>query len=55
MNGRPALAITSEKFMHISTYITHTPEDTPALVDASKLVEIALSLRSLLVSLDRAN
>jgi aminopeptidase YwaD len=52
MNQRPALAITSENFMHLSTYITHTAKDIPALVDTSKLVEIALALRNLLVSLD---
>ena len=53
MNQRPTLAITSEKFMHLSTYITHTPKDAPALVDASKLVEIAVAMRNLLVSLDQ--
>jgi aminopeptidase YwaD len=52
MNQRPALAITSEKFMHLSTYITHTAKDAPSLVDASKLVETASALRNLLVSLD---
>jgi aminopeptidase YwaD len=52
MNQRPALAITSEKFMHLSTYITHTPQDAPSLVDVSKIVEIAVVLRNLLVSLD---
>jgi len=53
MNQRPALAITSEKFMHLSTYITHTAKDAPTLVDTSKLVEIAAALRNLLVALDR--
>jgi len=53
MNQRPALAITSQKFMHLSTYITHTAKDAPSLVDASKLVEIAIALRNLLVSLDQ--
>ena len=53
MNQRPALAITSEKFMHLSTYITHTDKDAPTLVDTSKLTETALALRNLLVSLDQ--
>jgi aminopeptidase YwaD len=53
MNQRPALAITSEKFMHLSTYITHTAKDAPALVDTSKLVDIAQGLRSLLIDLDQ--
>jgi len=52
MNQRSALAITSEKFMHLSTCITHTAKDAPSLVEASKLVEIATALRNLLVSLD---
>ena len=53
MNNRPALAITSEKFMHLSTYITHTEKDIPGLVDTSRLAEIALALRNLLLGLDR--
>jgi len=53
MNQRPALAITSEKFMHLSTYITHTSKDAPTLVDKSKLTETSLALRNLLVSLDQ--
>ncbi len=53
MNQRPTLAITSEKFMHLTTYITHTAKDAPPLVDVSKLVEIASALRKLLVSLDQ--
>ena len=53
MNQRPALAITSEKFMHLSTYITHTSKDAPTLVDTSKLTETTLALRNLLVSLDQ--
>jgi aminopeptidase YwaD len=53
INNRPALAITSEKFMHLSTYITHTDKDVPALVDTSRLAETALALRDLLLGLDR--
>jgi aminopeptidase YwaD len=53
MNNRPALAITSEQFMHLSTYITHTEKDHPRLVDPPNLVEIAQSLRDLLLDLDR--
>jgi aminopeptidase YwaD len=52
MNDRPALAVTCEKFMHLSTYITHTEKDTPQLVDYGKLAEIALALRNLLLGLD---
>ena len=52
MNQRPALAITSEKFMHLSTNITHTAKDAPSLVNVSKLVETASALRNLLISLE---
>jgi aminopeptidase YwaD len=55
MNNRPALAITSEKFMHLSTYITHTEKDTPQLVDTGKLAETALALRDFLLVLDGQN
>lgn len=53
MNNRPALAITSEHFMHLSTYITHTEKDHPKLVDPPKLAESAQSLRDLLLDLDK--
>lgn len=53
INNRPALAITSEKFMYLSTYITHTEKDDPSLVSLSKLVDIAKALRDLLISLDQ--
>ncbi|MEN8242717.1 MAG: M28 family peptidase [Chloroflexota bacterium] len=49
--GVPAMAITSETFMKLSAYITHTPEDRPELMDASKIVDIAIALQNLLVSL----
>ncbi len=50
-NGRPAVAITSSDFMKLSTEITHTEKDVPALVDSQKLVEIAHSLRDVAVVL----
>jgi hypothetical protein len=52
MNNRPALAITSEQFSYLSTYITHTEKDSPDLVKPTKLVEIALALHELLLALD---
>ena len=54
MNQRPALAITSEKFMELSTYITHTPKDHPNLVDTPKLVNIAMALRDLILDLGKS-
>ena len=53
MNQRPALAITSDKFMELSTYITHTPKDHPDLVDTLKLVNIAMALRDLILDLGK--
>jgi aminopeptidase YwaD len=52
MNNRPALAITSEQFTHLSTYITHTAKDAPELVDPSKLADIAMALQKLVLQLD---
>lgn len=52
MNGRPALAITSERFVEILSEIAHTAKDRPELVDTLKLVNVALALRDVLVDLD---
>ena len=51
-NQVPAMAITSDRFMELSTYITHTDKDRPDLVDLEKLASIALALRDLLLDLD---
>ncbi|MGD8456452.1 MAG: M28 family peptidase [Anaerolineales bacterium] len=50
-NGVPALALTTSQFNHLTTYITHTPDDTPDLVDVAKLTDIAHALVDLLNSL----
>ena len=50
--GRPAMAITSDRFMELSTHITHTPKDDVDLVDYKKLVDVALALREMI---DRLN
>jgi aminopeptidase YwaD len=52
MNQRPALAITSERFVEILSEIAHTARDKPEIVDTVKLVGIALALRDVLVVLD---
>ena len=49
--GRPALAVTSERFLELSTYITHTEKDTPDLVDCGKLVTVAEGLCDLIQQL----
>ena len=50
-NQVPAMAITSEHFMELSTHVTHTPKDSPEIVDSEKLVNVALVLRGLLLDL----
>lgn len=52
MNQRPALAITSELLMELMAEITHTPKDTPEILDSAKLVHFAAALRDLLLHLD---
>ncbi len=52
-NGVPAVAITSGSFMELTTYITHTPKDSPELVDCGKLAKAALALQDLLLDLNR--
>lgn len=49
--GRPALAITSEKFMELTTHVTHTQKDRPELVDIGKVVAIARGLREVVRAL----
>jgi aminopeptidase YwaD len=51
-NQTPALAITSDRFVELSTYVTHTAKDSPEMVDPTKLVDIGLALRDLLLNLD---
>jgi aminopeptidase YwaD len=50
-NQVPAMAITSEHFMQLSTHVTHTPKDSPEIVDIDKLVDVALVLRGLVLDL----
>jgi len=53
-NGCPAMAITSQDFMpSLSAEMTHTPKDTPDLVDGRKLVNIARALAALAEKLGR--
>ncbi len=51
--GRPATAITSEKFMELTTGVTHTEKDTPELVDVRKVVTMAQGLCDLVWALAR--
>ncbi len=46
-NGVPAVAITSEQAMQYLATITHSVRDRPELVDAAKLVRLAVALEDL--------
>jgi len=52
--GRPALAITSAEFWHLTSHVTHTDKDTPELVDVDKVVTVATALRDLVSVLGRS-
>ena len=52
MNQRPALAITSEQFSSLLNEIAHTPKDDPKIVDTTKLVDVVVALRDLLLNMD---
>ena len=52
MKQRPALAITSDQLAELMAEITHSPKDTPEIVDESKLISVSLALRDLLYPLD---
>lgn len=43
--GKPAIAFTAERMPELMATITHTPKDTPEIVDCGKLVEIAQALK----------
>lgn len=51
-NGVPAMAITSERFLEVQARFAHSPEDLPALVDITRLVETARALHALIAGLD---
>jgi aminopeptidase YwaD len=52
MNQVPALALTSHQLADLML-ITHTPQDTPEIIDPTRLVTVALALRDLLLHLER--
>ena len=53
LNQRPALALTSELLTELMAEITHTPKDSPEIVNTTKLVDVAIALRDLLLYLDQ--
>lgn len=51
MNGRPALALTSELVGEVMTEYVHTDKDTPQIIDSEKVAGTALALDRLLTAL----
>jgi aminopeptidase YwaD len=49
-NKKPAIAFTSEKVSELMATITHSPKDTPDIVDCGKLVELAQALHDLVTN-----
>jgi aminopeptidase YwaD len=47
MNGRPAVALTSDFFLRHGNTITHSPEDKPGIVNLRTLVNTAVALHGL--------
>lgn len=52
INQVPALAVTSDQMVEMMREITHTPKDTPDLVDPKKMLTLAKALKELLLTLD---
>ena len=52
INQVPALALTSEPLAELMGGITHTPRDTPEIIDPARLVEVAEALADLLLRLN---
>jgi aminopeptidase YwaD len=42
--GKPAIAFTAEKMGELMATITHTPKDSPDIIDCAKLVDLAHAL-----------
>lgn len=52
MNGVPAVAITSEKFVEIEQYYAHTAKDDTSLVDRQKLIETARAVQMIIQTIE---
>ncbi len=44
---KPTIAITSDKIAELMATITHSPKDTPEIINCDKLVELACALEGL--------
>ncbi len=48
MNGRPAVALTTDRLFEVMSEITNTPRDTPETVSIPNLISAAEALNGLL-------
>ncbi len=46
-NQKPTIAVTSSEVTELMSTITHSPKDTPEIIDCAKLVELACALENL--------
>ena len=51
MNGRPAVAVTSNGFAELCADVTHTPADSLEIADPEKVAEIARFYADVIASL----
>lgn len=51
--GIPAMAVTEESFMELLAEITHSPKDSPDIVDPKKLAANAEALYDLIIAFDK--
>jgi len=49
-NQKPTIAVTSSEVTELMSTITHSPKDTPEIIDYAKLVELAYALESLVTA-----
>jgi aminopeptidase YwaD len=49
-NQKPTIAVTSDKVAELMATITHSPKDTPEIIDCNKLVELAYALEGLVMA-----
>ena len=53
-SGVPSVAFTAERGAELMRTVTHTPRDTPDLVEGGKLVEVARAMNGLIRAIDAA-
>lgn len=52
MNNVPAIALTSENYIELSTNITHTKDDTIDIIDISKILDISKAMKEIIFKLN---